>query len=118
MSAGVWMRASAWSARGQARGARQDRTRFREAEGAAGGAGGGWGAQDSAHGSPTCSGANGRKRCACVSKHTRTVEGNHVSLISAVAPGMKGVSCGTSVFATLLEVFQDCIHVREDIYSI
>lgn len=40
MSAGVWMRASAWSAAGQARGARQDRTRFREAEGAAGGGGG------------------------------------------------------------------------------
>lgn len=43
MSAGVWMRASAWNARGQARGARQDRTRFREAEGAAGGGGGGAG---------------------------------------------------------------------------
>lgn len=40
MSAGVWMRASAWSAAGQARGARQDRTRLREAEGAAGRAGG------------------------------------------------------------------------------
>lgn len=107
MSAGVWMRASARGAAGPDAlpGGRGRRRR-------------GGGARDSAHGSPTCSGANGRKRCACVSKHTRTVEGNHVSLISAVAPGMKGVSCGTSVFATLLEVFQDCIHVREDIYSI
>lgn len=114
MSAGVWMRASAWSAAGQARGARQDRTRFREAEGAAGG---GRGAGQCAR-QPHLLGSKGRKRCACVSKHTRTVEGNHISLISAVAPGVKGVSCGTSVFATLLEVFQDCIHVREDIYSI
>lgn len=117
MSAGVWMRASACVERrgAGARGAAGPdalpggRGRCRQ---------GGVVPRDSAHGSPTCSGAKGRKRCACVSKHTRTVEGNHVSLISAVAPGMKGVSCGTSVFATLLEVFQDCIHVREDIYSI